>query len=153
MKFKKFIKKYLLGESVKETELNRILDKVSRKSELTDREKRFLDLYHSTSDEDMKDYMYLSKNTTFKKIKDLLSKNKSIVCDLYDRNGKIGIKISEIENDFQDETCLLTLKNGEKHKLHDKFLYNIIYNNKRDEYSLQAQDEYFEKIPVSSDEN
>ena len=36
--------------------------------------------------------------------------------------------------------------NGEKCKLHDKFLYNIIYNIKKDQYSLEIQDEYFEKI-------
>lgn len=153
MKFKKFIRHYLLGESVKEMELNRILDKVSKKQNLEEREKNFLDLYNKTSEEDMKDYMYLSKNTTFNKIKGLLDKNKTVICDLYDRNGKIGIKIKDIENDFENEVCVLTLKNGEKHNLHDKFLYNIIYNNKKDEYSLEAQDEYFEKIPVGGDED
>ncbi len=55
MKFNKFIKYYLLGESVKEMELNRILDKVSKKDGLTPREKTFLDLYQVTNDEDMKD--------------------------------------------------------------------------------------------------
>ena len=35
---------------------------------------------------------------------------------------------------------------NEIHKLHDKFLYNLIYNIKRNEYSLEEQDEYFEKI-------
>jgi hypothetical protein len=29
-------------------------------------------------------------------------------------------------------------------------LYNIIYNIKKDEYSLQEQDEYFEKIEASN---
>ena len=34
----------------------------------------------------------------------------------------------------------------EHHKLHDKFLYNLIYNTKKNEYSLEEQDEYFEKL-------
>ena len=38
------------------------------------------------------------------------------------------------------------MKHGENHRLHDKFLYNLIYNIKRDEYSLEEQDEYFEKL-------
>ena len=152
MGFKKFIKHYLLGESVKEMELNRILDKVSKKQDLEGREQKFLDLYNSTSEDDMKDYMYLSKNTTFNKVKSLVDAGKTVICDLYDRNSKIGIKLKDIENDFENETCIMTLKNDEKHSLHDKFLYNIIYNNKKDEYSLQAQDEYFEKIPVDNED-
>jgi hypothetical protein len=42
------------------------------------------------------------------------------------------------------------MKGGEKHRLDDRFLYNIIYNIKKDEYSLQEQDEYFEKIEASN---
>jgi hypothetical protein len=41
------------------------------------------------------------------------------------------------------------MKNNEIHVLQeDKFLYNIIYNNKCSQYSLQEQDEYFEKIMI-----
>ena len=42
MKIKKILKYYLFGESVKEMEMNRILDKVSGKSKLSDREKRLI---------------------------------------------------------------------------------------------------------------
>jgi len=152
MKFKKFIKYYLLGESVKEMELNRILDKVSKKDGLTPREKTFLDLYQVTNDEDMKDLMYLSKNSTFNKVKGLVEKGKKVMCDLHDRNGKIGLQVIDIDNDFDTDTCIVKLKGGETHQLHDKFLYNIIYNTKKDEYSLQEQDEYFEPLLVKNDE-
>jgi hypothetical protein len=151
MGFKKFIRYYFMGESLKEIELNRILDKISKKSTLSDKEVNFLDLYNDTKEEDMKDYLYLSKNATFYKLRDLLDKNKQVVCDLFDKNGKIGLKIDNIINDFEDDTCILTLKGGEKHKLHDRFLYNIIYDTKRSEYSLRTQDEFFEKIPVKND--
>lgn len=152
MKFKKFIKYYLLGESVKEMELNRILDKVNMKKKLTDREISFLNLYQDTKDDDMKDLMYLSKNSTSEKVKSLIERGKKVICDLKDRNGKIGLQILEIENDFENDVCVIKMKGNETHKLHDRFLYNIIYNTKKDEYSLQEQDEYFEKIPVI-DEN
>jgi len=151
MKFNKFIKYYLLGESVKEMELNRILDKVNKKSNLTDREKSFLNLYQDTTDDDMKDLMYLSKNAVCKSIKTLLEKGKKIVCDLHDRNGKIGLVITDIDNNFEDDICLIKMK-SETHKLEDRFLYNIIYNSSKDSYSLVEQDEYFEKIPVNNED-
>jgi hypothetical protein len=152
MKFSKFIKHYILGESIKDIEMNRILDKMNKNMELTDREKRFRDLYSQLSDEDFKDYMYLSKNSAFDVLSKLLNNNKKVICDLHDRNGKFGLQVIDITNDFENETCIITMKGNEKHELHDRYLYNIIYNNIKDEYSLQEQDEYFEKIPVGKDE-
>ena len=49
---KRLIKYYLLGESLKEIEMNKILDKISRKKKLTIREKNFLELYNETSEDD-----------------------------------------------------------------------------------------------------
>jgi len=146
----KIIKYYLFGESLKEMEIDRILDKVSDKIKLTDREKEFLDLYKVTKDEDLKDFLYISKNATFRKILDILENGKKIICDLHDKNGKIGLQIIKIENDFLDDKCLITMKGNETHELFDKFLYNIIYNIKKDEYSLQEQDEYFEPIKIDN---
>ena len=151
MRFRKFIKYYLLGESVKEIELNRILDKVSKKRGLLDKEKKFLDLYNSTSDESIKDYMYLSKNETYIKIKKIMELGKVVICDLSDRNGVIGLAIDSVENYFSDETCVVKMKGGETCKLDDKFLYNLIYSNRKDVYSLQIQGEYYEKIPIKND--
>ena len=45
-------------------------------------------------------------------------------------------------------TCDVIMRN-ETHQLHDRFLYNIIYNNIKKEYSLQEQDEYYEKIEAT----
>ena len=146
MKIKRIIKYYLFNESVKEMELNKILDKVSNRKSLTIRERNFLELYKTTREEDMKDFLYISKNSAFKKISELLEIGKKVICDLHDRNGKIGLEITGIENNFEEDTCIITMKGEEKHQLHDKFLYNLIYSIKKDEYSLQEQDEYFEKI-------
>ena len=41
MEIKKLIKYYLFGLSLKEIEMNRILDKISKKSKLTERERNF----------------------------------------------------------------------------------------------------------------
>jgi hypothetical protein len=142
MDIKKFIRYYLLGDSLRKIETDRIINKKSKKKELTQREKRFLDLQES----DDKDWMLLSKNSTYLKVKELLSKNKTIICDLNDRDGKIGLPILNIDNDFEEEVCMIYMKDNLTHELHDKFLYNILFNSKNKKYSLQEHDEYFEKI-------
>jgi len=153
MKIKKIIKYYLLGESLREIELNRILDKIGKKKKLSERERNFLDLYQSTREDEMKDFMLLSKNATYAKIKDLLENNKKIICNLEDKNGRFGLIITNIDNKFDDESCIISMKGDEKHPLEDRYLYNIIYNTKKDEYSLESQDEYFEKIEANNGED
>jgi hypothetical protein len=128
MQIKRLIKYYILGESLKEIEMNRILEKISKKGKLTKRENDFLNLYNETTDEEKgRDLMYLSKNVAVKKIKELIEKYKKVICDLHDRNGKIGLQIIDIvDEDNEEETSLVIMKGNETHKLHDKFLYNII---------------------------
>jgi hypothetical protein len=109
---KKLFRYYILGESLKEIEMNRILEKISKKKWLNDREKSFLNLYNETIEDDTKDYMYLSKNTTYRKVKDLIEKQKTVICDLHDRDGRIGLPIVSIENDFEDDKCLVQIKGG-----------------------------------------
>lgn len=153
MKIKKLIKYYILGESIKEIELNRILDKISRKKRLTERESNFLNLYQYTRDEEMTDLMLLSKNSACNRIGSMLENGKKVMCDLCDRNGKIGLQILEVENDHEQETCTVRMKGGVEHLLDERFLYNIIYNQKKDSYSLQEQDEYHEKIEAKYGED
>jgi hypothetical protein len=95
----------------------------------------------------------ISKNVVYKKIKDFLLINKKVICDLHDRNGKIGLPIIDIKNHIEDEDCIVIMRDGETHKLHDKFLYNLIYNVKKDEYSLEEHDEYFEKLTIGNGED
>lgn len=128
MGIKKAIKYYLLGESLKEIEANRILDKLSKNKQISYKEKRFLDVYR-----------YIS----------LLQKGYSVFCDLHDRDGLIGLPIVDIEH--QEEDCIIYMKGDETHKLYDRYLYNLIYNNKLKRYSLQEQDEYFEEIEHKND--
>jgi hypothetical protein len=146
MGLKKTLKYYILGESLKEIEANRILDKVSKKKALSDRENRFLELYNYKSEETPKDIMYLSKNTTCERVRTLLDGNMMVICDLSDRNGKIGLPIINIDNTHSEDDCTVFMKGNETYKLQDRFLYNLIYNQKLNKYSLQEQGEYYEKI-------
>jgi hypothetical protein len=152
MGLKKTLKYYILGESLKEIEANRILEKISKKKELSDRENRFLELYNHKSEETPKDLMYLSKNTTCERVRNLLDSNMMVICDLSDRNGKIGLPILNIENIHSDDDCTLFMRGDEIYKLQDRFLYNLIYNQKLNKYSLQEQDEYYEKINQNNED-
>lgn len=149
MSTKKVLKHYLLGESLKEIEINRILTKVSKKSTLNDREARFLELYNHINDD--KDLMHLSKNSTCERIKFFLDNGKKVICDLHDRNGLIGLPIIDINNNYDDEYGLIIMK-SETYQLKDSFLYNLVYDKKLNRYSLQEQDEYFEKLEVRNDD-
>ena len=163
---KRIFKYFVLGESLKEIVMNRILDKMSKKNKLSQRESSFFNLYNETQKKSShitdkkifvvdtdKDYMYLSKNVVVVKIKELISLKKKVICDLHDRDGRIGLYILEVLDDHQEETSTILMRGDEKHELHDKFLYNLIYNISKDEYSLQEQDEYFEKIEAKNGEN
>jgi hypothetical protein len=140
---KKWYKHYILKESIKEIELNRILEKISNGENLTIREDNFLNLYNQTQDADFKDYSHLSRNLACDKIIDFLDKKKKVWCDLCDRDGKINdIILSVDKTDFR-----LNLRHSDI-IMPDKYLYNLSYNIKKDEYSLTEQDEYFEEIEV-----
>ena len=149
MNIKKMIQHYILGDSLKEIEINRILNKICSKSKLTTKERSFLDLYNETQKlNDNRDYMLLSKSVVANRISELISKGKKVICDLHDRDGKIGLEIIDVRNDYDLDTYTLIMKSSIKQNLHDKFLYNLIYNIKKNLYSLQEHDEYYEKIEV-----
>lgn len=142
MGFKSFVRG--LNESVKEITLNKILDKISRRGGISDSEKRFLDNY---DDFEGRDWKMLSKENLVKILNSLISSGKKIICNLHDRNGKLGLPIIGVESDFGDEEFYIIMKR-EKMKLSDRFLYNLIWNFDGDYYSLEEDSEYFEKIPV-----
>ena len=134
--------------------MNRILDKIYRKVNLTDRERGFLELYNYTVNKpEDKDWMMLSKSATSTKIKELIELDRKVICDLHDRNGKIGLQILNIVDDIESDFSIIIMKGEEKHKLQDKFLYNLIYSVKKNQYSLQEHDEYFEKLTVGGNED
>jgi hypothetical protein len=149
MGFKRFIKKFSLRESFKQRRMDQILDKIGKKQPLSSTEQNFLDNYENLNDDPMKDHMMMDKESTYIKITSLLEKGVEVICNLTDRNGKIGLPIIKIYSEFGSETATLELKHNEKCLLKDNFLYNIIYDPKRNEYSLEEHDEYFEKIPVN----
>ena len=152
MNFKKFISYLNISESLKEVELNNILDKISKKIKLSSKEEDFLGHYDEIQEDELKDYKMISRQTVFEKITNLLKNNKKVICNLIDKNGRIGIQIISIYNDFENEICIIDLKNGEHIELKDNYLYNIIYNLQKDTYSLEAEDEFFEKIPIENED-
>ena len=151
MNFKSWMRHVLLNESIKEIELDRILDKISSKKKLDNREQSFLDLYNTIKDRDMQDYLLLSKQSTFEKIKELIDSDDTVICNLYDREGPIGLKIIDMIYDWDSEKVILNLEKGSKFTLDDKFLYNVI-NKGNKKWSLEAHDEYYELSVINKEE-
>jgi hypothetical protein len=135
---KTIINKEILKSLVR---FNKIKDRISRneKNEL-----------YSTIYSNEKNYMMLSKNITFYRLKDILDKKVKIVCNLKDRNGEIGERILNIIPN-EDTSYDLLLSKNTPCKLEDRFLYNIKYNEKKKYYSLEEHSEYFEKIKINND--
>ena len=152
MNFRKFISYLNLSESLKEVELNKILDKISKSINLSSKEKEFLGKYDEIKDDDLKDFKMLSLQSTFEKLQNLIDGNKRVICNIIDRNGRIGIQITSLYSDYENEVYILNLKNGEKIELKDNYLYNIIYNLQKDIYSLETEEEFFEKLPVRNED-
>lgn len=148
--FKKFL---VIRNTVQDEKVNSILDKILLDKKLDKTEVKFLDNLEEILKNDLKDYSHLSKNIVVEVIDSLIKKNIKIICDLTDRDGKIGEEIISIKNNFLENNCFLTLKNSNKIELLDKFLYNLTYSLIKHEYSLTIQDEYFEKIFIDKDEN
>jgi hypothetical protein len=153
MTFTKWSKYLNLRESVKDETLNSILDKISKSEKLTKREEEFLSKFDKVLEKDLMSFSHLSKNDVCSKIDELRSSGKKVICDLYDSFGKIDDEIISIDNDFENDVSILKLKHGETTKIYDRFLYNLSYDFKHDCYSLTSQEEYFEKIPITDDEN
>lgn len=138
---------FVSKENNKLLELNQILDKISINKELTNREKEFLSKYENITDDELKDFNYLSLLDLFY----LISKiDKTIYCDIKDKFGKINEEIKSINYDHDESIMILGLKHG-NYTLNDKCLYKLIYIFKTDTYSLDIESEFSEKIILSDD--
>ena len=152
MKIRNLRRYIVLRDSIKDLRLNKILDEMILKKKISDRDKEFLSKYDEIVESDVIDLSHLSKNDAYSKIKLLLGNKKRVICDLYDRDGKIDDDIIGIENDFEDDLCTIYLKHGETIELHDRYLYDIRYDFDSDSYSLWRGEEFYEKISIDNED-
>ena len=144
-KFKKYI------NELKKMEIMKLLKSMSSKVvKSTDFANPF---FPETTDDLKKDYLLLSKSRTCDVVNQLLKNDLTVICNLNDRDGKIGLEIKEVDNNIEFEYSTLYLKGGSKHSMYDRFLYNVKYINKKDHFSLEEHDEYFEKLTVKNNED
>ena len=92
-------------ESLKDDHLNDILDKIKVGIGLSESEMNFIKQYDHMIESDLKDLSHLSKNQVFEKVCHYLERGKTVICDLYDKDGKINDKILSISNLFEED-CL-----------------------------------------------
>jgi hypothetical protein len=143
MKIRKIFRKYLLPD-LDTSESRKSIKKLSSETVAVSR-------VITPFPVDNKDFMLLSKCSVSQKINELIESKIVIICNLHDRDGKFGLRIVNLEVDYGTESVSVIMTGGLVHPLHDKFLYNLIYNLRKNQYSLEEHDEYFEKIKV--DEN
>lgn len=141
-----------LRNSIKDDHLNDILDKIQGGKILSDSENSFLNKFDSIFDGDYKEFSHLSKNQVFDKVCYLLERSKTVICNLYDKDGMINDKIVSMDNFFEEDCCILHLKHGDSIKITDKFLYKISYTLRKDEFYLESQGEFYEKINYKNED-
>lgn len=151
MNFENWAKNFSLSN--KENYLNWILDKMAKGIPVLEREGRFLNDYESIKDIDLSDLTHLSKNDVVTRIHRLISEKKKVMCELYDKDGRIDDEIVDTKNDFEKEVSYLITKHGELVKVFDRFFYNLEYRFKNDTYYLYQGEEFVEKIEVRNEEN
>ena len=142
----------LLKKTLKDEHLNDILDKIKMGIGLSESELNFIEKYDFMMESDLQDHSHLTKNQVFEKVCKYLERNKIVICDLCDKDGKIDDQIISISNLFEEDCCILLLKHGDSIKIYDRFLYKITYNIKRNHYCLEIQSEFFEKITKSNED-
>jgi hypothetical protein len=141
-----------LVNSIQQERLNCILDKIRNNEELSNFEQIFLSKFDLIKETDYLDFTHLTKNQVFEKISTLLSDGKIVYCDLFDKNGKINEQILSITNDYESDNCILYLKHNEKTLINDNFFYRLIFNGKKNIYSLESHDEFYEKINIGNED-
>lgn len=132
---------------IKNSKLDNILDKIFIHQDLSERELDFLSKFDGIDESELKDFSFLSLLDLFY----LMSKIKKIInCDIKDKNGKINDQIISFYYNYSECQVVLTLKHG-TFVLNDNYLYKLTYEFKHDNYSLDIQDEYHEKIEMEND--
>jgi len=140
-----------VNEKIKNSELNFVLDKIKQKIPLTQNELEFLCEFDNIPEIDHTDFSHLSKNQVYEKITYYLSNNKKVICDISDKDGIINDQIISTSNDFEKDFCVLYLKHGETCRLEDRYFYKITYNFPKNIYSLEIQDQFYEKINIDNE--
>ena len=79
--------------NLKDNYLNYILDKISSGTDLSKKEKSFLDNIGNIDETDIKDYTHLTSRESFSKINSLINKGKRITYDLNKIKNKFVRKI------------------------------------------------------------
>lgn len=134
-------------ENPKISELNKVLDKISEQNQLSKREYDFLNKFEILDEDDFKDYNFLSLMDLFYIMNKI---EKIIILNIKDREGKINQQILEVHYEYDDCKINLVLRHG-NYTLTDNFLYKLEYEFKHDNYSLDIESEYYEKINIDND--
>ncbi len=137
------------NKSLKNEQLDKILDKIKLGFELNEKEKSFLSKFNSLSDEEFMEYRMLSRFEVTSKITSLINNDLKVICNLCDKQGPLGLEIKEVIQ--TEDNYYLLLEKAEKIKLKDSILYDLTYNFKRWHYSLESGEEFVELALINKE--
>lgn len=135
--------------SLKTKQLNAILDKLSSKGKITQKEKSFLDSFDSISDKDFGEFSMLTSKEAECKVEYLIHNNIDVICNICDDMGPMGYKIIDIAED--NGSKILILEKKSTLELRDNCFYDLKYDIKKILFSLESNNEYYELIPINNE--
>lgn len=135
--------------SLKTKQMNFILEKLSSKGKITQKEKSFLDSYERLSDKDFGEFSMLTSNEAESKIEYLIHNNIDVICNICDELGPLGHKINDIVG--EDGSKILILEKNYTLELRDNCFYDLKYDIKKIRFSLESNNEYYELIPINNE--
>lgn len=135
--------------SLKAKQMDFILEKLSSKGKITQKEKFFLDSYERLSDKDFGEFSMLTSNEAESKIEYLIHNNIDIICNICDELGPLGYRINDIVEESGSK--ILILEKNHTLELKDNCFYDLKYDIQKIRFSLESNNEYYELIPINNE--
>lgn len=129
-----------------ERAVNHVLDKVSSGRRLTPRERAFMEIVKSHPHLDMVDHMLVSNTQAARKVTQMLDLGIGVVCNLRDRDGKMGAPVLSAEVD--GEHARIAIEGHLILDLKPSMLYDLTFSTSDFRYSLESDHEYYELAPL-----
>lgn len=135
--------------SLKSRQLNYILDKIGEKKKLTKKEANFLDSFENIDDSYFSEFGMLTDKDVAEKIKNILSADFDVICNLCDSMGPLNLKIIDVYE--SGNKIVLLLEKNDSFDLEDNHFYDLCYDIKYCRFSLESNNEYYELVPIKND--
>jgi hypothetical protein len=134
------------NNTLRDTAVNFLLDKISDKKGLTRQERQFLSMYQSLSDSEFKDYRLVTNTDAVAAVSRMLELGIDVTCNLRDRCGAIGANVSGAR--MEGPRAMLVLSGHTEIEIGANHLYDLYFSTQVFGYSLESDHEFYELAPI-----